>query len=267
MKKSILLASLGLLLSQQCLAEEVPHAGSRDNRVRFVDFHPSEVYRVNAQYGIATNIIFSSEVTNVVIGDPNAWEVAKVDNRLFIRPLEDDPGTNMTVVTQDQKSHNFWLSSRIPRTDNNLNNTMFQISFRYPEDERQERLREREQDRIENALDEAGTRARNWLYYVKGSEDLSPVYAYDDGRFTYLTFLKNQDMPAVFIEDENGEYTPNTHVEDNTIVIEEVAEKIVLRYGNKVACVFNEGPASYDDALPDSRTVSPHVERRVRSVQ
>lgn len=107
----------------------------------------------------------------------------------------------------------------------------------------------------------------NFDYWVAGSELISPTGARDDGRFTYLLFSNNRDMPAVYLVDEAGkESLINTHVEGNTIVVHLVVPKLVLRRGEAVACVLNKGfdLGSYNDR---SGTVSSEITRTVKEAE
>lgn len=107
----------------------------------------------------------------------------------------------------------------------------------------------------------------NFDYWVAGSELISPTGARDDGRFTYLLFSNNRDMPAVYLVDEAGkESLINTHVEGNTIVVHLVVPKLVLRRGEAVSCVLNKGfdIGSYNDR---SGTVSSEITRTVKEAE
>ncbi|WP_312721683.1 TrbG/VirB9 family P-type conjugative transfer protein, partial [Escherichia sp. AM3] len=53
---------------------------------------------------------------------------------------------------------------------------------------------------------------RNWQYYkrvAEGSQDISPDYAYDDGRYTWLGFSPTKKIPSVFVMSGNEETITN----------------------------------------------------------
>jgi type IV secretion system protein VirB9 len=110
----------------------------------------------------------------------------------------------------------------------------------------------------------AGT-GDNFDYWVAGSDEISPTAARDDGRFTYLTFSNNRDMPAVYsANDEGEEALINTNVEGNTIVVHRVVSRLILRKGDMVACIRN-GAFDWDSGKDNALgTISPEVERTVR---
>lgn len=115
------------------------------------------------------------------------------------------------------------------------------------------------------ALGRTAASGDNFDYWVAGSEEISPTAARDDGRFTYLTFSNNRDMPAVYSTDDEGEEALiNTNVEGNTIVVHRVLRRLTLRKGDMVTCIRNgafDWDAGKDNALG---TISPEVERTVR---
>src|SRR5699024_12653427 len=51
-----------------------------------------------------------------------------------------------------------------------------------------------------------------WQYYkrvAEGSQDISPDYAYDDGRYTWLGFSPTKKIPSVFVMSGNEETITN----------------------------------------------------------
>ncbi len=90
-----------------------------------------------------------------------------------------------------------------------------------------------------------------------------------DGRFIYLTFTNNRDMPAVYSVDEQGnEALINTNVIDgNTIVIQRMVRHLMLRKGSAVASVVNKS-FDLDGGIDNiTGTVSPDVERVIKGAQ
>ena len=108
----------------------------------------------------------------------------------------------------------------------------------------------------------------NLDYWVAGSEEISPTSAKDDGRFTYLTFTNNRDMPAIYTVDAEGnEALVNTNVEGNMIIIHRVVPKLTLRKGIAVACLLNKR-FNFDGGRDNATgTVSAEVKRVVKDGQ
>ena len=82
-------------------------------------------------------------------------------------------------------------------------------------------------------------------YYLKNPKIDTPIKIFDDGEFTYMQFRdKNMEIPAIFAVDENlRESMVNFKLDpsnSNLIIIEQVFQKLTLRSGKKIVCVFNE---------------------------
>ena len=52
-------------------------------------------------YGVSSNVQFGDDeaITDIAIGDEQAWKVAKRGNHLFIKPQAQKADTNITVLT------------------------------------------------------------------------------------------------------------------------------------------------------------------------
>src|SRR3546814_5649628 len=84
------------------MAEDVPTRGAHDSRIRFVDYNPDQVVRINGVFRAASQIVFreGETIATVALGDTVSWEVAPADNALFIKPRESAPPTSLLVVTK-----------------------------------------------------------------------------------------------------------------------------------------------------------------------
>src|SRR3546814_16913802 len=99
------------------MAEDVPTRGAHDSRIRFVDYNPDQVVRINGVFRAASQIVFreGEAIATAALGDTVSWEVAPADNALFIKPREYAPHTNLLVVTKRggvSRTYIFALSAR-----------------------------------------------------------------------------------------------------------------------------------------------------------
>jgi type IV secretion system protein VirB9 len=75
----------------------------------------------------------------------------------------------------------------------------------------------------------------------KRSADIVPTLIFDDGRFTYLRFPNNREVPAVFhVLDDGSETVVNTRMEGDLLVVDRVSRRLMLRSGWAVIGVWNE---------------------------
>lgn len=255
-------------------ALEIPHGGELDKRVRSIDYEPEEVVQLVGHFGFSTHVQFSpsESVEQIAMGDKDAWEVAPVDNHIFIKPKGDEATTNMTVITS-RRVYNFELSAHWSQSGAtpHPNDMLFQINFRYPDEIAAKNEREAEEQRLQDRLSQSDNHTpKNWNYWAKGAREVTPSKASDNDQFTFLTFDNNAEMPAIYVVNPDGtESLVNTHIDPNnpdTIVVHKVARQLVMRKGNSVACIYNE---SYnpEGVTNNSRTMIPGVERVIKGSQ
>ncbi|TIU12345.1 MAG: P-type conjugative transfer protein VirB9 [Mesorhizobium sp.] len=260
------------------LALEIPRGASQDTRVRFVDYEPYNITRIVGSLRSSVQVEFSTdeEIAHVALGNSVAWEVAPAGNILFLKPRENQPVTNISVVTTRRdgstRSYQMELTVRVGTVEVGQN-TYFYVKYRYPADEAERRRQAstaravaaqvKEADNV-LALHEAYG-PRNWRYSAQGSQALEPETVYDNGKVTTFAFVGNQEMPAIYIENSDGsESLVPKSVDGNLVLVHAISRKFILRRGGDVLCVFNE---AFDRVgiNPDTNTTSPSVERVVRT--
>lgn len=101
----------------------------------------------------------------------------------------------------------------------------------------------------------------------KASEDIAPSMVFDDGRFTYLKFPGNRPLPAIFQTSPDGsEETVNVRMgEDELLVADRVARKLILRLGQSVVVVVNDA-FDLEGQAPVEGTTVPGVARALSQV-
>lgn len=122
------------------LALEIPRSASQDSRVRFVNYQPFNITRVVGTLRSSVQVEFASdeEIVHVALGNSVAWEVAPAGNILFLKPRENQPVTNISVVTTRRDGSTRSYQMELTVRDGSVEagqNTYFYVKFRYPEDE------------------------------------------------------------------------------------------------------------------------------------
>jgi type IV secretion system protein VirB9 len=274
MKRLLLIA---LLVPALAWAELTPPKGKLDSRVRVADYDPAEVYKIRTFYGVSTHVQFAEgeTMTDVALGDKEAWEVEPRKSHLFIKPKAQKADTNLTVVT-NKRVYQFALvvEPRGTRDDKAWKDPdlVYSLSFRYPSEEAarlaaQATAAESKASRneIKGKLAEAKKHDENRDYWVAGTEEISPTAVRDDGRFIYLSFSLNRDMPAVYaVDGEGNESLINTNVEGNEIVVQRMVRKLILRKGKAVACLINKSFDLNGGRDNATGTVASDVERVIK---
>jgi len=227
------------------LAASVP-VMAQDARLVERMYDPSEVVRIDGRTKVQATIAFddNERIENVAVGDSEAWQVTpnKRANLLFIKPLSPTARTNMTVVT-DRRTYLFDLIAS-PKAK-----PLYVLRFTYPEEP------EKEQRVVAGAANSLEMAAATDPYAVvdpaelnfewgrDGDKKLLPARVYDDGNATFLTWPDGSPIPAILIKDHKGVEGPvNFAVRGNMIVVDGVPAEIILRSGDDLASLVNEGP-------------------------
>ncbi len=261
LKTSKLFAScaLALAFTMPAIAEKNSIASNKDNRIKTVYFAEADVVVVHGHYGYTTAIEFGEDeiIETVSIGDSVAWSVAMTgqDNLLFVKPLEPNADTNLTVIS-NKRIYTFSLIAKKARSKKDADIT-FRLKFKYPQEESDRLVAKfREKNRLEglNLSEEITPENWNFNYSFAGSLALRPLRTFDDGQFTYFKFQKLENVPSIFKVDETGRETLiNYQVKGEYIVVERIAQQFTLRDGeHRATCIFNEAypEPEFDSASP-----------------
>lgn len=236
-----------LAVSPSALALQVPRQCGPDEHVRCATYDANEVYLIPTAAGQATMIQFEpGELVDepgsaVGVGYAKAWSVGAGGNWILFKPKASEADTNMLVVT-NRRRYSFKLASA-----KDEQSPTWMLSFDYPDTRaRKSEEARRKAERVAKAL--AGTTAgqgeaeRNLAYRMRGDAALAPTAMWDNGRFTFLQYDTNRDRPDIFrLMPDGSEASVNLHVEGDTIVVHDTARDFVLRYGQAVLGIHNDG--------------------------
>lgn len=237
-----LVALLSASFAQPALAAREPRPIKLDHRVRTIIYQPDEVYKFTGHYRYQSSIEFGQDETiqTISMGDSTAWMLNPSGNRLFLKPIEQDATTNMTLIT-NKHTYLFELHAR-DTDDINDPEMTFIVRFIY-QDTNDMQTAAKGLDQVP-ALDiEENPGKYNFKYTISGPEETAPIRIFDDGEFTYFQFRdKNAEVPAFFwVDGQGNESLINYRTRGDYIVVERVSSKFTLRHGSSVNCVFNEG--------------------------
>lgn len=104
-----------------------------DARIKLLKYDQNDIYTIYTLYGYQTNIEFGRDETiqTISVGDRSLWQIVPSNRRMFIRPLDDNMTTNMTVIT-DRRTYQFDLKSGEGELSNNPR-MVYVARFVYPE--------------------------------------------------------------------------------------------------------------------------------------
>lgn len=223
----------------------VPQPLAVEPRFKTIPYSPNEVFKFTGHYGYQSVIEFEDgeEINTISVGDSIPWQFQPMGSRLFLKPMEQDAQTNMTIIT-DRRTYYFELHAEEVEDITNKNLT-FALRFAYSDLEGPliDGSSGGFAGEIVPDLTDPDVRARlNFNYSIVGADEIAPIRIFDDGEFTYFEFKNiNAELPAFYAVDGLGnESIINYRTSGSYIIVEKVIPVFTLRNGVYVMCVFNE---------------------------
>ena len=289
MKASVWLATIGsVALCAAATAAPEP----TDPRLREVVYDPRAVLTVPVKRGVVTLIVLdpNESITEVAAGlggdctkADSAWCIAAQPGgqNLFVKAKSSASAANTLAVVTDRRTHAFRF---FVLADGDPKPPVYRLVVKSPArlvPARRLALRDAAplvtlpaeppplspQQVVAERL-QAKPQVMNTQYSVAegtGSQDIVPTLVYDDGRFTYLRFPGNREVPAVFhVLGDGSETLVNARMEDDLLVVDRVSRKLMLRAGSAVVGLWNEA-FDLDGRPPGDGTTVPGVQRVLRA--
>ena len=277
-------ASIGLFVDPVFAQEAV------DPRLREVYYDPQSVVTVFVKRGVVTDIVLDANesITDVASGigadcskADSSWCVAAQPGgrHLFVKPKSMAGAANNIAVVTDKRTHSFRF---VVLADRDARQPVYRLSVKAatpapatpptpsvpvaalavaepwppsPAELIKERLTAAPQPVNSSYSIAEGT----------GSEDIVPTLVFDDGRFTYLRFPNNREVPAVFhVLPDGSETVVNARMEGDLLVTDRVSRRLMLRAGSAVVGVWNDA-FDLDGVPPSNGTTVSGVDRSLKS--
>ena len=260
MTRALIVSLMALALAAPMAhAEIAPAPGRHDSRIRSVPYQRDNVVTIWGTRGISTVIVFDEgeRIETVALGDSLAWQAVPDQSKryLFIKPLDKDAATNMTVVTRKR------IYSFVLRTGGGMHRVVFKVRFTYPDEEADARLMAKAESLAafpnKRAAEASGT--HNFDYSYKGHASVKPQIVFDDGTKTYFRFAG--DVPGIFlVNPDRSETLVNYRREGEMIVVDKVAGQWTLRNGDDTACIFNMRATPPAPPATSEKDVQPYLQ-------
>lgn len=117
-------------LSHARVQDDIPI--TTDSRIKTYIYNPNEVYLLVLHFGFQSHIEFdkNEEIQTITLGDSYAWKITPLGNRLFIKPMEKNIRTNMTILTS-KRAYQFDIVAK-DADDGSEKDLVYLIRFYYP---------------------------------------------------------------------------------------------------------------------------------------
>lgn len=234
--------SLILLMLFQISAYASNAPAAIDSRIKTYVYSENEVFRIVVNYGYQTSIEFSEgeEIQTISVGNNYLWQLTPVGKRLFIKPLEDNVVTNMTILT-NKRSYQFEMQSKNLTGASSDEELAYVIRFFYPDEVQQTQ-------KITAPKVEATTPTTvnyitpfNFNYTQEGSKAILPSKIFDDGTNTFFKFPATvKNLPQFYDQTQDQKTLLDPRMKGEYVVVNVVAKKFDLILGDKKVTVYNE---------------------------
>jgi len=283
-----LVVAVGLVIGGTVAAAPEP----TDPRLREVVYDSRAVVTVPVKRGVVTLVVLDADesITEVAAGlggdcakAEAAWCVAAQPGgrNLFVKAKSSASAANNLAVVTDRRTHAFRF---VVLADGDPKPPVYRLVVKAPARVvPASRLALRDaaplvalpaippppppQQVVAERL-QAKPQVMNTQYSIAegtGSQDIVPALVFDDGRFTYLRFPGNREVPAVFhVLGDGSETLVNARMEDDLLVVDRVSRRLMLRAGSAVVGLWNEA-FDLDGKPPADGTTVPGVQRVLKA--
>ncbi|WGL93961.1 TrbG/VirB9 family P-type conjugative transfer protein [Arsenophonus nasoniae] len=270
----------------------VPQSSTFDKRMQSVSYNAMNSTVIKSKMGFVTTIVFDEgeSVISAKTGFPDGWQSEIEDNVIYLYPRpvmqKQNNGENEVdvVIAPILKE---WDTNLLVRTTKRIysfdvqltqDNPAFVVQYRYPQEQakKQMEINQKRQQEVEIARKkqliaksfEQADSPKNWNYFMRvndkfDSRRIVPDFAYDNGLFTYLGFNSHKVFPVPFVVKDGEEQSLafNVEIKGNykIMVIHNVNDKFVLRYGKSVVGIINQSFGKIN--IGQKNTLSPQVKR------
>ena len=268
-----------------------------DPRLREILYDPRAVVTVPVKRGIVTHIVLGADEVISDVGAGLGGDCSKAEavwciaaqagsRNLFVKPKSGATAPNNLAVVTDRRTHSFRF---VVLPDGDARPAVYRLVVKAPLLQTPPLARPAAPELMTPALVtllttptvppiptevvvaerlKATPPVLNTAYSIaegKGAGDIVPTLVFDDGRFTYLKFPGNRDVPAVFhVLGDGSETLVNARMEDDLLVVDRVSRRLVLRAGTAVVGVWNDA-FDLDGVPPGGGTTVPGVERTLKA--
>ena len=110
---ALITATLICLMSLNYASAAANRPVAIDSRIKTFIYSENEIFRIVINYGYQTSVEFAEgeEIQTISVGNNFAWQLTPVGRRLFIKPLEENILTNMTILT-NKRVYQFEVQSK-----------------------------------------------------------------------------------------------------------------------------------------------------------
>jgi len=240
--KILALSILSLMAAIPCAyAGDVPTPVATDSRIKTFVYSENDVFNIVTHYGYQSNIEFGNqeEIETISVGDRVPFQIVPAGRRLFIRAMSTDAHTNMTIVT-NKHAYQFDVAS-VPAPVMPNEELVYVVRFFYPDDKKNAPAVYSDELKPNIAMPNLQNQLYNYSYTLSGSEEISPLQIFDDGRSTWFKMPNSYNIAKIYaISNSGSENLLNPRISGEYTVVDTISGKFAIRSGSQAVYVYNE---------------------------
>ena len=184
-----LICCITIFFSQDVVASKLDTPISIDSRIKTFVYSENEIFPIVLNYGYQTAIEFSKDETiqTYSVGNQFVWQFSAVGRTLFIKPLEENIVTNMTVLTNKRRYY-FELYSKLV-SDTPDEELSYVVRFFYP-DEAKDSIITNTTNKELQSEEVIPIKPYNFDYKISGLGASSVLMVFDNDLNTFLKMQK-----------------------------------------------------------------------------
>jgi P-type conjugative transfer protein VirB9 len=227
---------------------ETPVPSPFDDRIVTFTYSSDAVFPLLTQAGESTHIQLEpgeGVTEKPTLGDTIQWRISGGPTNLYVKPVRSGISTTLTLVT-NKRTYEFYLVASEPG-----GKFYQQVSFNYPEEVRDVQLQAEqkaetfiaEKRRLDNQVltPPLDPTSYHYGYKISGDAPFRPIDVFDDGTKTFFRLPGVQDIPAVFIPDDQKRLELIvTRVEGNFIIADRIGDHFVLKLDDQEVSVESD---------------------------
>lgn len=229
-----MLKKILLCLFVQCISafEISPINSAADERIKEVQYVKDVPIKYVGVYGVESMITFDSDekIEKIIISDSAAWSTKLLyDNKLLIKPIEENPETNMIIMTNKNRTYHFILhANKIDSISNPDVVLEMKIIFHNENDIMKT---------VPDVSKDDPSFNKQYAFKRKHSVFNNVYYIFDDGKKTYIRIHSSSEAPIVMVRKHPKDkflVTPWAFSDDKKhIIIDGVFDAVKLTMSKK----------------------------------
>ncbi len=206
-----------------------------DSRIKTFVYSENEIFPIVLNYGYQTAIEFSKDETiqTYSVGNQFVWQFSAIGRTLFIKPLEENIVTNMTVLTNKRRYY-FELYSKLT-SDAPDEEMSYVVRFFYPDSTNDSIAVQHDMTQQQQLGEISPIKPYNFNYKISGigAGNLTVVFDNDINTFLKMKGPSHHDSEVICQDSSGMTKTLQVKTVGNYLVVNKICSVLRMNIDNK----------------------------------